>query len=131
MNGPQRHKDTEINKLTHKIIGCAIEVHRVLGPGLLEPCYESALCIELDEAHIAYSRQIYLPALYKGHQLGRYRIDLMVEDLVIVEIKSVERMIPLFDSQLLTYLRVTQKRIGLLLNFNSKVLKDGITRLIL
>jgi GxxExxY protein len=129
--GPQSHRDTEINALTQKIIGCAIEVHRTLGPGLLEPLYETAMCIEMDEAVLGYLRQTRLPAYYKGRLLGQYRIDLVVEDLVLVEIKSVERMNPLFEAQLLTYLRVTGKRVGLLLNFNSRLMKDGIKRLIL
>jgi GxxExxY protein len=129
--GPQRHGDTEINALTQRIIGCAIEVHRVLGSGLLEPVYETAMCIEMDAAGLAYARQVRLPAHYKGRLLGHYRIDLVVEDLVLVEIKSVERMNPLFEGQLLTYLRITNKRVGLLLNFNSRLMKDGITRLIL
>jgi GxxExxY protein len=129
MNRPQSHRDTEINALTERIIGCAIEVHRVLGPGLLEPTYEAALCIELDDAHVPYCRQIRLPAFYKGRRLGEYRLDLVVADCVIVEVKAVERANPLFEAQLLTYLRVTGKPVGLLLNFNSRLLKDGITRM--
>ena len=131
MNGPQSHRVTEINLLTHRIIGLAIEVHRVLGPGLLEPVYETAMCIELDDARISYIRQVRLPALYKGRRIGEYRIDLIVDDLVIVEIKAVERDNPLFEAQVLTYLRITGKRVGLLMNFNSRLLKDGVKRLIL
>jgi GxxExxY protein len=127
----QRHRDTEINGLTQRIIGCAIEVHRILGPGLLESVYETAMCIEMDAAGLCYTRQTRLPAHYKGRLLGHYRIDFVVEDQVLVEIKSVERMLPLFEGQLLTYLRVTRKRVGLILNFNSRVMKDGITRRIL
>lgn len=129
MNLPQSHRDTEMNLLTERIIGRAIEVHRILGPGLLEPVYEAALCIELDDAGLSYVRQVRLPAFYKGRRLGEYRMDLIVEDCVIVEIKAVERENPLFQAQLLTYLRVTGKPIGLLLNFNSRLLKEGITRL--
>ena len=131
MNGPQSHGATEINLLTERIIGHAIEVHRVLGPGLLEPIYESALCIELDDAGVGYVRQIRLPATYKGRRLGEYRIDLVVEALVVVEVKAVERPNPLFEAQLLTYLRVTGKPVGLLINFNSRLLKDGVKRLVL
>ena len=131
MIGPQSHGDTEINRLTERIIGRAIEVHRVLGPGLLEPTYETAMCIELDDVGIRYVRQTRLPALYKGRRLGEYRIDLIVEDLVVVEVKAVERSNPLFDAQLLTYLRATGKTVGLLINFNSRLLKDGVTRLVL
>jgi GxxExxY protein len=121
----------ETNKLTEKIIGCAIEVHRHLGPGLLESTYESALCVELEIAGLRYQRQVCVPVVYKGRTIGEYRLDLLVEDAVIVEIKSVERFDPLFEAQLLTYLRVTGKKIGLLLNFNSHLLKDGIKRVIL
>jgi GxxExxY protein len=117
--------------LTERIIGRAIEVHRVLGPGLLEPTYESAMCIEFDDMGIGYVRQTRLPALYKGRRLGEYRIDLIVEGLVVVEVKAVERPNPLFEAQLLTYLRVTGKPVGLLINFNSRLLKDGVTRLVL
>ena len=120
-----------INKLTERIIGAGIEVHRLLGPGLTEPIYDRALCIEFDERRISYVRQLPVPAHYKGRVLGRYRIDFIVEDLVVVEIKSCERMLPLFEAQLLTYLRVTGKRAGLLINFNSKLLTEGIKRLVL
>ena len=131
MNTPQSHRGTEpeaLNALTEAIIGCAIGVHRVLGPGLLEQLYESAPCIEFDEIGLRYERQKSVPVQYKGHLLGVYRIDLIVEDLVIVEVKSVERPVPAFEAQLITYLRVTKKRVGLLINFNSRLLKDGITR---
>jgi GxxExxY protein len=131
MTGPQSHGDTEINLLTDRIIGCAIEVHRVLGPGLLEPTYETAMCIEFDDARIQYVRQTRLPAFYKGRRLGEYRIDLTVEDQVIVEVKAVERCNALFEAQLLTYLRITGKRLGLLINFNSRLLRDGVKRLVL
>ena len=131
MNGPQSHGDTEINLLTHRIIGCAIEIHRILGPGLLEPAYEAAMGIEFDDAGIKYVRQTRWPALYKGRLLGEYRIDLIVENLVIVEVKAVERDNPLFEAQLLTYLRLTGKQVGLLINFNSRLLKDGVKRMAL
>jgi GxxExxY protein len=131
MNRPQSHGVTEINAVTQRIIGCAIEVHRVLGPGLLEAMYEAAMCIEFDEAGVKYDRQTRLPAYYKGRLLGEYRVDLVVDDLVLVEVKSVERLNPVFEAQLLTYLRLTGKRIGLLINFNSRLLKDSVKRLIL
>jgi len=133
-NQPQRHRDTEkndINLVTERIIGCAIEVDRVLGPGLLEAMYQSAICIELQNSKLAYEGQVLVPAQYKGCLLGEYRVDLIVEDLVVVEIKSVEQLHPVFEAQVLTYLRLTGKRVGLLFNFNSRVLKDGIKRLIL
>ncbi len=121
----------ECNILTERIIGCAIEVHRTQGPGLLEATYESALCVELEDHGIKFSRQVPVPVVYKGRNIGEYRIDLLIEDTIIVEIKSVERMDPVFDAQLLTYLRVTSKQVGLLINFNSRLVKDGIKRFIL
>jgi GxxExxY protein len=121
----------EINDLTEAIIGCAIEVHRQLGPGLLESIYESALCAELDVAGLKHQRQVCFPVVYKGRALGEYRLDILVEDAVLVEIKSVERFDPIFEAQVLTYLRVTGKKVGLLLNFNTRLLKDGIKRFIL
>jgi GxxExxY protein len=131
MNQPQSHRDTALNALTSRIIGCAIEVHRTLGPGLLEPLYETALCIELESAGIPHERQSPLPAYYKGRLLGEYRIDLVIADAVLVEVKRVERLTPVFQAQLLTYLRISRKRVGLLMNFDSAMLKDGITRMIL
>jgi len=118
----------EINKLTEKITGCAIEVHRVLGPGLLESVYEEALCIELSDAGLKFQRQVNIPAVYKGRQVGLYRIDLVVEESVVVELKSVDRHDPVFEAQILTYLRVTGKKVGLLINFNSKLLKSVVKR---
>jgi len=130
MNLPQSHRDTEkINSTSSSIIGCAIAVHRILGPGLTEDCYESALCIELDDAGLHYERQRHVNAYYKGRLLGAYRVDLIVENLVVVEIKAVERPLPLFEAQLLNYLHHTNKPLGLLINFNCPLLKDGITRL--
>jgi GxxExxY protein len=131
INGSLSQEVAEINPLTQRIIGCAIEVHRVLGPGLLEQMYESAICLEFDEASLSYARQVRLPAYYKGRLLGEYRVDLIVDDRVLVEIKSVERMNPVFEAQLLTYLRLTGQRVGLILNFNSRLIRDGIKRLIL
>ena len=119
-----------INLVTERIIGCAIEVHRVLGPGLLEPMYQAAMCIELADCSLGYATQVSIPACYKGRQLGHYRVDLAVQDLVLVEIKSVERMIPVFEAQLLTYLRLTGMHVGLLINVNSRLLREGIKRLI-
>src|SRR5689334_12009827 len=125
MNEPQRHRATElqeINVLTSRIIACAIEVHRRLGPGLLEHLYESALCIELEDADIGYLRQLRVPASYKGRVIGEYRVDLVIGDAVIVEVKCVAQRNPVFEAQLLTYLRLTGKRVGLILNFNTKLL---------
>ena len=134
MNLPQSHRVTEnsdLNSLTSRIIACAIEVHRALGPGLLESIYEAAMCIEFDQIGLRYECQKCIPAYYKGHLLGEYRVDLVVEGLVLVEIKSVERPLPVFEAQLLTYMRLMDKRDGLLLNFNSRLMKDGIQRRVL
>ncbi len=133
MDQPQRHRDTEleqINRVTERVIGCAIEVHRVLRCGLFETLYRSALAIEFDDVGLRYKREVSLPARYKGRLLGQYRVDFVVDDRVIVEVKSVERINPVFDTQLLTYLRVAEKRVGLLINFNSTLLKDGVKRMI-
>jgi GxxExxY protein len=121
----------DINQITRRIIGCAIEVHRHLGPGLLEGTYEAALCAEFEASELRYQRQLAIPVVYKGKSIGEYRLDLLVEDMVIVEIKSVERFDPIFEAQLLTYLRVAGKKIGLLINFNSRLLRQGIRRFIL
>ena len=134
MKEPQRQGGTDVDGLsglTSVIIGAAIEVHRVLGPGLLEPLYETAMSIELEDRGLAFTRQIHVPAYYKGRLLGQYRVDLIVEGLVLVEIKSVATILPVFEAQLLTYLRLTGKRVGLLINFNARLLKDGIMRRVL
>jgi len=120
-----------LNKVTEGIIGCAIEVHRNLGPGLLESIYENALCYELDANDIPFERQVTVPVIYKGQQLGEHRLDILVENQGIVELKAVDRMDPIFEAQLLSYLRVTGKKVGLLINFNVPVLKRGIKRMIL
>jgi GxxExxY protein len=116
--------------LTEKIIGCAIEVHRQLGPGLLEATYESALCVEFGIREIKFQRQVVCPVSYKGRMIGDHRLDLLVENLVVIEIKSVDRHDPIFEAQLLTYLKITGHRRGLLLNFNTRLLKDGIKRFV-
>ncbi len=119
------------NRVTDTILRCAIEVHRVLGPGLLEAVYQEALALELDAARCCYTRELLIPASYKGRPIGQYRIDLVVEDLVVVEIKSVDVLPPVCTAQVLTYLRATGKRVGLLINFNSCLLKDGVRRVVM
>ena len=116
--------------LTKKIIGCAIEVHRQLGAGLLESIYEAALAEEFEIQEVSFQEQVELPVQYKGKLIGKYRLDLPVEDAVVIEVKSVERHDPIFEAQLLTYLRLTGKKVGLLINFNSKLLKDGVKRFV-
>ena len=120
--------DAKIKELTEKIIGCAIEVHRHLGPGLLEANYEEALCIELESTGLKYERQLVIPVLYKGRSIGEYRLDLLVENAVVVEIKSVERFNPVFEAQILAYMKITGKCVGLLVNFNSRLLINGVRR---
>jgi GxxExxY protein len=115
--------------LTERIIGCAIAVHRVLGPGLVEATYEEALCIELNMEGLQFSRQIGVPVQYRGQIIGEYRPDLVVESTVVVEIKSVERLIGLHQAQLLAYMRVLRLPVGLLLNFNGETLRSGVRRL--
>jgi GxxExxY protein len=133
MDKPLRNDDAEleaINKVTERIIGCAIEVHRVLRCGLFEAVYQSALGIEFESAGLQFKREVQLPAVYKGRLLGHYFVDFIVEDLVIVEIKSVEKMHPIFETQIISYIRLAGKRVGLLINFNSRLVRDGIQRFI-
>lgn len=120
----------DINALTEAIIGCAIRVHQVLGPGLLERSYEAAMAIELRHSGLAYEPQATVPVSYKDEWVGDYRIDLIVEAAVIVEIKSVERGNPLSEAQMLAYLRASGKHVGLLINFNSHLVTQGIRRFI-
>jgi GxxExxY protein len=121
-----------INELTHEIIGAAIEVHRTLGPGLLESSYRECLCRELSLRNIEFQRERGLPVQYKGIQLGcGYRLDVLAANLVVVEIKAVDALAPVHEAQLLTYLRLGGWKVGLLINFNVVVLKNGICRLVL
>jgi GxxExxY protein len=122
--------DIDINKITESIIGAAIEVHRHLGPGLLEAAYEECLCRELSLRAVSFKRQVPLPIIYKGIPLDcSYRLDLLVDERVVVEIKAIEVLLPIHDAQLLTYLKLGGWKIGLLINFNVPLLKDGIHRL--
>ena len=118
--------------MTCKIIGCAIEVHRTLGPGLLEGAYEACLALELQRAGLMVERQVSIPINYKGEEIGcGYRADLIVEGAVLVELKSVDQFLPIHDAQLLTYLKLRSLRVGLLINFNAYQLRNGIRRLVL
>ncbi len=119
-------------KLTEAIIGAAMEVLREFGPGMLESTYERCLCRELFLRGLTFSRQVELPIQYKGVALEcGYRIDLIVEDTVIIELKCIEKILPVHEAQLLTYMRLSGKRIGLIINFYVPVLKEGIVRRIL
>ena len=121
----------DVNDVTREIIGGAIEVHRALGPGLLESAYEECLCRELSLRKISYERQKRLPVEYKGVRLDcGYRLDVVVEGCVIVELKACERIKSIHEAQLLTYLKLAGIRHGLLINFNVAVLKDGVKRMV-
>jgi GxxExxY protein len=123
---------TELNSLTEKIIGAAIEVHRHLGPGLLESAYETCLAYELEQLGLKVERQKALPLVYKEIHLDQgYRIDLLVEEQIIVELKVVEQFTPVHEAQVLSYLKFSGCQIGLLINFNVKLLKHGIRRFIM
>jgi GxxExxY protein len=124
-------REEQLNRVTQGIIGAAIEVHRHLGPGLLESVYEACLCHELGIVGLRFERQVHLPVVYKGLTLeSAYRADLIVEDLIVVEIKATEETAPVHHSQLLTYLKVSNRRVGLLINFNMPVLTSGLKRIV-
>ncbi|NBV22653.1 MAG: GxxExxY protein [Proteobacteria bacterium] len=129
------HRDTENTErdpISAMVIGAAIEVHRVLGPGLLESAYEECLCHELSLRGIAFERQLALPVDYKGVRLNcGYRLDIVLPGKLVIEIKAAEALAPIHDAQLLTYLKLSGIRTGLLLNFNVPLLRDGIRRLVL
>lgn len=130
--GTKADPDLLFRDLTESVIGSAIEVHRVLGPGLLESAYEECLCHELRLRRISFERQVELPVEYKGVRLDcGYRIDLVVENCVVIEVKCVEHLLPIHEAQLLTYLRISGRRVGFLINFNSSVLRRGLIRKVL
>ena len=123
---------TRLNAISEQIIGAAIAVHKELGAGLLESAYEACLLQELEERGVHVACQVSLPLYYKGKLTDKsFRIDILVEDEVIVELKSVDEMKPIYEAQLLTYMKLTNKHLGLLINFNVPLLKNGITRRIL
>ena len=128
----QRDQNMDINQLSSKIIKAAIDVHSALGPGLLESVYQKCMAIELDEMGLAFRTEVSLPVVYRDKIItdDGFRIDLFVEDMVIVELKSVELVKPVHKKQLLTYLRLAKKPLGLLINFNETLLKEGITRIV-
>lgn len=123
--------DDSINELSSRIIGAAIEVHKTLGPGLLESAYEECLCYDLEERGIAFERQLPITITYKDHAVNcSYRIDILVEDAIVIELKAVDRIEPIHKAQLLTYMKLSEKKLGLLINFNVSLLKEGIIRLV-
>jgi len=123
--------DPKTNQLSFDIIGCAIEVHKVLGAGLLESVYEEALCIEFEARSIPYERQKEIGIEYKDHIVGKGFIDILVDERIVVELKSVERFAPFHVAQVMTYLRMTNTRLGLLINFNADMVAKNIRRVIL
>jgi GxxExxY protein len=135
-DSPQRNEGFEgqrmdLNELSNAVIGACIEVHRNTGPGLLESAYERCLCRELDLRDMKFTSQVQLPVQYKGMHLDcGFRIDLLVEERLLIELKSVEKLLPIHEAQVITYLRLGGWKMGLLINFNVPLLKDGIKRLI-
>jgi len=122
----------EFDALSNRVIGCALEVHKHLGPGLLESTYEQCLAHELRTGGIPFALQYPLPVKYKGIKLDcGYRVDLLVDNTIIVELKSADKILPIHEAQLLTYMKLADISIGLLMNFNVKYLKDGIKRMVL
>ena len=120
-----------INQLSSKIIGAAIEVHKALGPGLLESAYEECLCHELNENNLSFERQKALPVVYKRKRLNcGYKLDIVIENTIILELKACDQIEPIHKAQLLTYLRLSGLKLGLLLNFNVPVMRDGIIRIV-
>ena len=121
----------DLNQLSSKIVGAAIEVHKALGPGLLESTYEECLCQELGLQNLHYDRQVALPVSYKGRELDcGYRIDVVVEKSIVVELKAVDTILPIHKAQILTYLKLSNFQLGLLMNFNTPLMRDGIHRVV-
>ena len=123
---PERRED----ELAHAVIGAAIEVHRQLGPGFLESVYEEALCIELEHRQIPFERQKEISVLYKNHRIGQQRIHLLVGESLIVELKTIEALAEIHKAQVISYLKATHLVLGLLINFNVPILRDGIQRIV-
>ncbi|HYP41127.1 MAG TPA: GxxExxY protein [Chloroflexia bacterium] len=121
----------DLDLLAHSVIGAAIEVHRLLGPGFLEAVYEEALCIELRLRGIPFARQVVVALDYKGQAVGEGRLDLLIENSLIIELKAVDTLLPIHSAQLLSYLKMTGHPLGLLINFNVPILKYGIKRTVL
>jgi GxxExxY protein len=127
----EQEPDPQLNRITNAILGAAIEVHRILGPGFLESVYKEALAIEFAKRGIAFHRQGAINLQYKDQRIGEGRLDFLVEGKVIVELKAVEAISPLHSAQMISYLKMTRLRLGLILNFNTRALKDGIKRIAL
>ncbi len=130
MNIPQNI--VKIDPIATKLVDCAFQVHKTLGPGLLESYYEQAMAIEMESQNIHFTRQPIVPVTYKGKILdGQFRLDFLVEDQIVLELKSVDTMNPVFQSQVLTYMKLSQASLGFLINFNVPLIKNGIQRFVL
>ena len=127
----QVEPDGQVDALARAVIGAAIEVHKALGPGFPESIYEEALCHELEQQGIAFDRQCSVPVVYKGHHCGEGRLDIWVDRMLVIELKSVEQIHPKHKAQCKAYLQATKCQLALLINFNEAVLKDGIFRIVL
>lgn len=122
----------EIDPVATKLVDCAFQVHKNLGPGLLESYYEQAMAIEMELQNLRFTRQPVVPVTYKGKMLdGQFRLDFLIEDKIVLELKSVEVMNPVFQSQILTYMKLSQAKLGFLINFNVPLIKNGIQRFVL
>jgi GxxExxY protein len=127
----KKEPERELDQLAHAVIGAGIEVHRTLGPGFLESTYEAALAVEMGLRGIAFERQKPIPLQYKGRNIGEGRLDLLVAECLVVELKAVEALLPIHKAQVISYLKATRLQLGLLINFNVPVLRDGVQRVIL
>ncbi|MBW4683523.1 MAG: GxxExxY protein [Komarekiella atlantica HA4396-MV6] len=130
-NAERRELGEEMYRLTGKVIGAAIEVHRVLGPGFLEEVYHKALKVEFSMRGIPYKSKYPVAVTYKGHSIGEGELDFLVSNILIVELKAVQNLVPIHESQVMSYLKMTKCSLALLINFNVPLLKDGIKRIIL
>jgi len=126
-----REPNAELDRLAHEVVGAALEVHKALGPGFLESMYEEALCVELVQRGISFQRQAPVSVIYKEQTVGEGRMDIVVGHALVVELKAVEVLLPIHSAQIISYLKATRHQLGLLINFNTAVLKDGIKRIIL
>ena len=131
MREGQSQNRENLNELSCVVIGAAIEVHRQLGPGFLESVYEEALCLELRDREIPFEHQVSTAVQYKGQSVGEGRLDLLIDRKIVVELKTVDTILPIHKAQMFSYLKMTGCQLGLLINFNVPVLKDGIKRIIL
>lgn len=126
-----KEPDEALDRLAASVVDAALAVHRALGPGFLESVYEEALCVELKLRGVKTVRQYSVSVLYKGHDVGEGRLDLLVDDALVVELKAVDSLAPVHSAQVISYLKVARRHLGLLINFNTPLLKDGIKRIIL